>query len=153
MKKPLFWIPLFLCLLLSLSSCASPLKTDAEGSEVQNGNVTTGEVDCIDLRFFKESEIPLEPDKTDLPSYAVLSSITPGMTKEEVFSLVGNPQRVETRMISNRPGTSIAEKKICYVYDSSDGGSLFVLWGYLGLLEDDPVVLNTSPGEQPQEQN
>ena len=111
MKKPLFWIPLFLCLLLSLSSCASPLKTDAEGSEVQNGNVTTGEVDCIDLRFFKESEIPLEPDKTDLPSYAVLSSITPGMTKEEVFSLVGNPQRVETRMISNRPGTSIAEKR------------------------------------------
>jgi len=136
-----------LCLMILLSSCnaSSTLGAASDQSETQDGTASTSEIDWTELQFFKENGIPLEPDKTDLPSYTVLSTIVRGMTKEEVFSLVGNPQRVEVRKMSPSPATSIAAESICYVYDSSDGVSVYVLWGHMGSSESDLVVLNTCP--------
>ena len=89
--------------------------------------------------------ITLEPDKADLPSYAVLCTLAPDMTRSEVFTLVGNPQRTVSIRIAMRLGRSLAEEHLCYVYDSSDGRSVAVLWGWNGAVNGEPVILNLVP--------
>lgn len=89
--------------------------------------------------------ITLEPDKADLPSYAVLCTLAPDMTRSEVFTLVGNPQRTVSIRIEMRLGRSLAEEHLCYVYDSSDGRSVAVLWGWNGAVNGEPVILNLVP--------
>lgn len=139
-----------LCLTVCLPSCGISRTPEAttDQPEAENSTAATSEIDwdLIESRLFEANGIPLEPDKTDLPSYAVLSGVVPGMTKEEVFALVGNPQRLEVRKMASRPEQSLAGETICYVYDSSDGRSLYVLWGHIGSVDSALVVLNTVPG-------
>ena len=139
-----------LCLTVCLASCGISRTPEAttDQPEAENRTAATSEIDwdLIESQLFEANGIPLEPDKTDLPSYAVLSGVVPGMTKEEAFALVGNPQRMDIVLMPVAPGRSSAHETICYVYDSSDGRSLYVKWGRIGSVDSDLVVLNTSPG-------
>ncbi len=140
-----------LCLTVCLASCGISRTPEAttDQPEAENSTAAKSEIDwnLIESRLFEANGIPLEPDKTDLPSYAVLSGVVPGMTKEEVFTLVGNPQRIDIVLMPVAPGRSSAFETTCYVYDSSDGRSLYVLWGRIGSVDSDLVVLNTLPGD------
>lgn len=89
--------------------------------------------------------MPLEPDKKDLPSYADLSKVKPGMTKDEVFALVGNPQREIIRRMPVYEATSLATDTICHIYDSNDGDSICVVWGYANTQSTSVVVLKVVP--------
>lgn len=131
-----------LCLTVCLASCNASSNPDitTDRSETENSTSTESEIDWAPLS--EVYGIPLEPDKTDLPSYDALKGITRGMTREEVFSLIGNPQRITVWIMSSSPGKSSARETACFVYDSSDGDSLVVLWGFMGTLDSDPVVLN-----------
>ena len=131
-----------LCLTVCLASCNASSNPDVttDRSETENSTSTESEIDWAQLS--EVYGIPLEPDKTDLPSYDALKGITRGMTREEVFSLIGNPQRITVWIMSSDPEKSSARETPCFVYDSSDGNSLVVLWGFMGALDSDPVVLN-----------
>lgn len=94
------------------------------------------------------TKIPLEPDKSNLPSYADLGNIKPGMTKDEVFTLVGNPQREEIRKMPISATSSLAVDRLCYIYDSSDGMSICVVWGVADAQSELEVVLMVEPEVQ-----
>ena len=114
-----------LCIIICLSSCAgSPSGTSDTTSDESNETVETSEENNQNPPVVWG--LPLEPDRTDLPSYADLSKITKGMTREQVFSLVGNPQRTERiRMpIDSDPSRELT----CQIYDSSDGKSVYIYW-------------------------
>ena len=132
----------FLCAIVCLSSCNASTpdasSTSSDCSEAQ----TTAANWWDDITLSNVYDITLEPDRTDLPSYDVLSSLARGMTLDEVFALVGNPQRIVIQMMSSYPFTSLAHKSICYVYDSNDGLSVIVLYGYFAG-SDDLVIINT----------
>ena len=115
----------FMFSVLCLSSCVvSPTNNPSATSEeicssINDFNFTTGEV---------ETEIALDPDRIDLPSYDDLCSIKSGMTIEEVGDLVGLPQRAEWLRVPHSPGVSVAfGYSLCYFYDSCDGRSLRVV--------------------------
>lgn len=110
-----------LCILFCLSSCVLS----------QNGtsDSTSGENDITAITSEGNmTRIPLEPNKGNLPSYADLSKVKPGMTIDEVFRLVGNPQREEIRKMPVYQTSSLAADRLCYIYDSSDGMSIRVVW-------------------------
>ena len=153
MKRPTILIPIALCLVLSLFSCArkeAVLSTtgDPEGEVGAGASVDTAAAAELDVSSALELfGIPLEPDKTDLPSYAVLSGITRGLTREEVYSLAGNPQRVVSRQVistfSEMTSLALIRDALFYVYDSSDGDSWLVEWSFAGSPDSEPVVANT----------
>jgi len=110
-----------LCIIFCLSSCVAPQHGTLDPTSGEHHITTTSEEHM--------TKIPLEPDKNNLPSYADLSSIKPGMTKDEVFTLVGNPQREEIRKMPVNEESSLAVDRLCYIYDSNDGKSICVVWG------------------------
>ena len=87
--------------------------------------------------------LELDPDKQNLPSYEELSKIQYGTTLTEVYSIAGNPQRMEMRMVPHyitATGTSsAASPSQCYIYDSADGGSILV--HYRSLMDEESDVL------------
>ena len=102
---------------------------EATGEEIDGSSTeqnSTAGTEEEDMTWF-----PLEPDKTDLPSYSALCSIEPGMTRDEVFSIAGNPQREEIYTTTLRPEISVTIDTLCFVYDSSDGPSIGIVWGYM----------------------
>lgn len=74
----------------------------------------------------------IEPEKKDLPVYEDLVQVEIGMTVHDVFSIVGNPQRTETRRVPTMPGFSSTIETTCYIYDSSDGDSIAVFYHIVG---------------------
>ena len=70
----------------------------------------------------------LEPDKEVLPSYKNISGISIGMSKNEVLTICGLPQRAEEVMRPVNPEASIAYPRICYVYDTMEGISVGVFY-------------------------
>ena len=120
-----------LCIIICLSSCAgSPSGTSDTTSDESNETVETSEENNQNPPVVWG--LPLEPDRTDLPSYADLKKIKREMTKEEVLALVGNPQRVEIRTLPAYPESSSTCDAICHIYDSSDGKSVYVSLGHIG---------------------
>lgn len=134
-----------LCGIVCLSSCGtSAPDVSSDQSDEPIGTVETGEIDLTNSPYVELIGIPLEPDKTDLPSYAALNSIRKGMTKDEVFALAGNPQRAVFRQtmktFSDRTSAALVGKSVYYVYNSSEGTSLLVEWGFAGSLDSEPTV-------------
>ena len=70
----------------------------------------------------------LEPDKEVLPSYKDVSDISIGMSKNEVLTICGSPQRAEEVMRPVNPHASIAYPRICYIYDTMEGISVGVFY-------------------------
>ncbi len=128
-----------LCIIVCLSSCnIFPLgPSDTTSGGIPSGGTTSGWQS--NSTTTNMTRIPLDPNKADLPPYSVLSCVKEGMTRDEVFALVGNPQREEIRVMPDYPGSSVASNTTCHIYDSSDGPSICVVWGYYDL--DIEVVL------------
>lgn len=122
-----------LCIIIGLSSCVAPQLGNLDSTSGEHHITTTSEEHM--------TKIPLEPDKKNLPSYADLSRIKPGMTKDEVFSLVGNPQREEIRKMPINEASSLAVDRLCYIYDSNEGESICVVWGVADAQSGLEVVL------------
>lgn len=107
------------CVALLLASCAvasgkqtEPSAAKSDPSEATISDSTAGQTEPSEEH---PTIIPLEPDKKDLPSYADLSRVKPGMTKDEVFALVGNPQREVIRRMPVYEATSLATDTICHI--------------------------------------
>lgn len=86
--------------------------------------------------------IPLEPNKKDLPTFDELKKIEIGMTLDEVYALVGNPQRVETITIASTPNQSSAFPHSCLVYEASNGECIYVLYTSQSIDPAEPTVAN-----------
>lgn len=116
------FIVIILCVLCFSSCEKKPAETTATTTN-QNGASSGGYDEMTSLLG-----ITLEPDRTDLPSYEKLCKIKRDMTVKEVYELVGNPQRIEPHMMSvNQTGSSAHNIEV-FVYDSSDGESIGVLF-------------------------
>ena len=70
--------------------------------------------------------LKLVPDKQNLPSYDDLCKIKEGMSLEEVYSILGNPQRTEKRKVPVFPFASSTMEVSVYVYECSDDRYLAV---------------------------
>ena len=99
---------------------------EATGEEIDGSSTEQNSTAGTEEEYMKL--FPLEPDKTNLPSYAALCSIEPGMTIEEVLSIAGKPQRNEFHETTLTPETSSTFDSFCFVYDSSDGPSIGIVW-------------------------
>ncbi len=113
--------------------------TDAK----ENTNAADGLEISTDEKNDSMSKLPfeLEPDKANLPSYADLCKIKRGMTKDEVYSIAGNPQRMEIRPMSIHPTASLTFDATCFIYDSSDGPSICVSWRFAEIGSPTEIVL------------
>ena len=136
-----------LCIIVCLSSCnIFPLgPSDTTSGGTPSGGTTSGWQSNNTATTM--TRIPLEPNKADLPPYSVLNCVKEGMTRDEVFALVGNPQREEIRELPVGPVHSATSRVICHIYDSSDGPSICVVWGYH--VGDDIEVVLTVVEEEP----
>jgi hypothetical protein len=143
--------PLLIAMLL-LSSCNTVQpgggQSSLEGTPIESPSDTTPPE--LTEPLTKEEMLKLVPDKQNLPSYDDLCKIKKGMSLEEVYSILGNPQRTEIRKVQ-LPGPSYTswrphvDTKV-YVYECSDDRYLAVaFWrtqtdvvdvvGYLILIE------------------
>ena len=86
--------------------------------------------------------IPLEPNKQNLPSFDELKKIEIGMTPDEVYALVGNPQRVEIQTMAIDPNRSIAFPLETFVYEATNGECIYVLYMALETDLQKPMVSN-----------
>ncbi len=88
--------------------------------------------------------IPLDPDKQPLPTYEKLQEISIGMTYQEVYALVGNPQREGMCIMSPNPMiSSIVPYEIkCHVYEAQDGRCIYVLFDNTRLDNPKLTVVN-----------
>ncbi len=73
----------------------------------------------------------LEPDKDPLPTFAQLSEIESYMTLQKVTECIGNPQRTLYVQDTSITGTSLVPTLVFYIYDSSDGDSIAVIFATL----------------------
>jgi hypothetical protein len=144
--------PLLIAMLL-LSSCNTVQpgggQSSLEGTPIESPSDTTPPE--LTEPLTKEEMLKLVPDKQNLPSYDDLCKIKEGMRIEEVYPILGNPQRTEIRKVpfpSSNPYVSWVphmNTKV-YVYECSDDRYLAVaFWrtqtdvvdrvGYLILIE------------------
>ena len=115
-------ICVLLVVLLFFTSCDS---INHIGDEISFESQTNETTTVMKTPF---DSIELEPDRTDLPDYSVLQKLSVGMTFTEAQSIAGNPQRMESHMVSYSPETSSAMSIPCYIYDSSNGPSVLVCY-------------------------
>ena len=90
---------------------------------------------------------PLQP----LPTHATLSQVKVGMTYDEVYELVGQLSRVDSRDLSieqenDDQNASFKNYTVC-TYDSSDGASIGIIWDTETDTQQDTVkyVLEMAP--------
>ena len=143
--------PLLIAMLL-LSSCNTVQpgggQSSLEGTPIESPSDTTPPE--LTEPLTKEEMLKLVPDKQNLPSYDDLCKIKEGMRIEEVYSILGNPQRTEIRRVPFQfhPYASavLYLDTSVYVYECSDDRYLAVYFrhtetdvvdrvGYLILIE------------------
>ncbi len=77
--------------------------------------------------------ISAEPTDEVVNTYDKLTEIKLGMTPDEVYAVVGRPQYIDLRILPYNHTSSLGSLQQCEIYDSIDGSSVFVVYGY----EDD----------------
>lgn len=119
--------PLLIAMLL-LSSCNTVQpgggQSSLEGTPIESPSDTTPPE--LTEPLTKEEMLKLVPDKQNLPSYDDLCKIKEGMRIEEVYSILGNPQRTEIRKVPVYPFASSIMELPVYVYECSDDRYLAV---------------------------
>jgi len=119
--------PLLIAMLL-LSSCNTVQpgggQSSLEGTSIESPSDTTPPEPTEPLT--KEEMLKLVPDKQNLPSYDDLCKIKRGMRIEEVYSILGNPQRTEIRKAPLHGEYSWTFDISVYVYECSDDRYLAV---------------------------
>ena len=144
MKRYFRILTIFLCLSVLIGTLAACNTAPLPGAET-----TSGETEALTSeQETRLGELPLEPNKEKLPSYDDLCKVQRGMTREEVYTIAGNPQRTEFIIMSTWPGASLAVETYCYIYDSNDGLSIAVKWGHIGSIDTPQVVLDVLQGIQ-----
>ena len=126
MKKILVLFLTLLLVLLLVACDTSPLnEPDTEPDSTQEETEPTDTTQ----EYLGWEDIVLEPDKQDLPSYEDLSKINYDMTYDDVYEILGNPQRMILKKVSRGSGMVITFYSYCYVYEGSEDWLLYVAYG------------------------